>query len=380
MSKKPHIFIEADSISTDKMSGIGHATLEIIRAFDNFFATGNNRQKLTIIVPFGKKKFVKSYGFKNASIRSLPPGYRYVNFALTRTSMPIPVDLLYGKGVYIFPNYKTWWLLFSKSITFVDDVAFKIYPETINPKNLSYLNANIENWLRRADKIIAISEASRSELSGYFSEFKDKVETVRLGIDPTVFYPRNKNEVTKALKKYVLPKRYFLFVGNLEPRKNLINLLNAYKKYSDSNTTKTPLILIGADGWQNSNIYKRITQLKKTGYSIYMPSQYVLDGDLPAIYTGATALIQVSIHEGFGLPPLQATVCGTPTIVSDIPVFREILNNFKNVYYVNPQDIDQIVSSMFQAEHLIRIRHKISTDLTWQNSVENLYKVIDTVG
>lgn len=361
------------------MSGIGHATLEIIRAFDNFSTVDDNRVKLTIIVPYGKKKFVKVYGFKNVSIRSLPPGYKYVNYALTRTSLPIPIDLLYGKGVYIFPNYKTWWLLFSKSVTFVDDVAFKIYPDTINPKNLAYLNANINNWLHRTDKIITISKASKAEFDLYFPKYSEKVETVYLGVSPDVFYPRDKNEVSRVLNKYVLPKKYFLFVGNLEPRKNINNLLDAYKKYSDSNATKTSLLLIGGDGWQNTDIHKKIVMLQKAGYSIHIPSKYVLDIDLPAIYSGSVALLQISVHEGFGLPPLQARACGTPMIVSDLPVFKEILHNFSDVFYTNPHNIDQIINTMHQVEKSKSTQYRVSVELTWKSCVENLYKIIDTI-
>ncbi len=357
------------------MSGIGHTTLELIRELENF----NDKFKITIIVPYGKKRIVEKYGFKNVSVRSLPPGYKYVNYALTRTSLPIPVDIIYGRGVYIFPNYKTWWLLFSRSITFIDDVVFKIYPETINPKNLAYLNANFDTWLKRSNKIITISRSAKKEFEKFFPLYINKVETVYLGINPSVFYPRDKNEISKVLNKYNLPNKSFLFIGNLEPRKNILNLLEAYRSYCAISKIKLPLLIIGGDGWKNNDIHKKIKDLQKTGHKVIVPNKYVSDYDLPAIYTSATALVHVAIHEGFGLPPLQAQSCGTPVIASNLSVFHEILKK-ENTHYVDPTNINQISSFMIKAEkQFSRNRIKNRTNLTWENTVMNIFKIIDTM-
>ncbi len=369
------IIIEADSIVANKMSGIGHTTLELIRELENF----TDKFKITIIVPYGKKQVVEKYGFKNVLVRSLPPGYRYVNYALTRTSLPIPVDIIYGRGIYIFPNYKTWWLLFSRSVTFVDDVAFKIYPETINPKNLAYLNANFDTWLKRSNKIITISRSAKKEFEKFFPLYRNKVETVYLGINPLVFYPRDKNEISKVLNKYNFPNKSFLFIGNLEPRKNILNLLEAYSSYCVISKIKLPLLIIGGDGWKNNDIHKKIKDLQKTGHKVIVPDRYVSDDDLPAIYTSATALVHVAIHEGFGLPPLQAQSCGTPVIASNLSVFHETLKK-ENTYYVDPTNINQIANFMIKAEkQFSRNRIKNRTNLTWENTVMNLFKIIDTM-
>ena len=163
------------------MSGIGHATLEMIRVFDD--TLDNKKDKLVLAVPFGKKRFiVEKYGFKNAHVQSLPPGFKYVNYVLTRTSLPVPMDLYFGKGVYIFPNYKTWYVPFSRAVTFVHDVAFKIFPEATNPKNLVYLEKNFTRWLNRADVIISISKTSTQEVLRFFPWVKDKIQTIYLGV------------------------------------------------------------------------------------------------------------------------------------------------------------------------------------------------------
>ena len=314
------IIIEADAIVADNMSGIGHATLEIIRAMS--LQVKDTRDKLIIIIPFGKKKNILKHKLEGVSIRQLPPFYRYVNYALTRTSLPIPMDLLYGRGMYIFPNYKNWYVPFSQSITFVHDVAFKILPDTTNPKNLAYLNANFARWLKRTDTIVAISDESKREIAMYFPKYANKIVRIYLGIDKKTFYKRSPGEVNATLKKYTIKPSYFLYVGNIEPRKNLLTLLDAYKEYADTTKDDVQLVIIGGSGWNNGEILERIQQLVSDGYDINRPSRYVEDDNLPAIYSGCRALVHIALHEGFGLSLLQAQACGAPVVASNLAVFK----------------------------------------------------------
>lgn len=322
-----NIYIEADSIAMKKMSGIGHATLEITRAFD-VLCESDNSLRVTVLVPYGKKQSTRNrFRFKNIRIRTLPPGYKYVNYVLTRTSLPVPIDIWYGKGVYIFPNYKTWWVPFSRSITFVHDLAFQQYPETINPKNLAYLNANFNRWLKRATKIATISKSSADDIASYYPEYSHKTELVYLGVDTKMYSRQSQKHVAAVKKKYQLPKKYLLFIGNVEPRKNITGLLAAYKKYCDQESDRVPLVIVGGGGWNNEDIISEMTRLKKLGYDIRHPQQYVPDEDLPALYSGASLLVHVAIHEGFGLSLVQAMACGLPVIAGDNSSIPEVVGD-----------------------------------------------------
>jgi glycosyltransferase involved in cell wall biosynthesis len=334
----------------------------------------SSRDKLTIIVPFGKKEYLTKYDFKNVRIRSLPPGYKYVNYLLVRTSLPIPIDLIYGKGTYIFPNYKNWYVPFSKSITFMHDVAFKIFPDTTHPKNLEYLKANFSRWIKRADKIIAISNQSASELAQYFPDAKSKIETIYLGVDANVYCPRPTKEVKAAIKEYGLSNDYFLTVGNIEPRKNVLRTLEAYERYVDETKSKTQLVLVGGDGWKNENIKDKIASLIAGGYSVYRPKKYVQDEHLPALYSGARATIHTAVHEGFGLPPLQSQACGTPVVVSNLAVFKETLNDKASIY-IDPYDVMSIVRGMKKAGKMPSKVQVPKTDLTWDSTIKQLVKL-----
>lgn len=368
-----NIYIEADSIARTKISGIGHATLEVVHAFDRWLASADGAgNAVTIIIPFGTKGAVDGYGFKRIRVRVLPPGYKYINFLLVRTSLPIPIDLWFGKGVYIFMNYKTWWVPFSRAITFVQDVAFKKLPETIQPKNLPYMQANFTRWAKRADVLVTTSTQSAREFAEYFPEYVQKNTTIPLGVDLRQFRPQDNSTVREVLAEYELPERYFLYVSSIEPRKNVDGLLEAYRQYSDMVERPAALLLVGGDGWKNEQTLKRIRDMQESGYAVCRPSRYVESDALPALYSGAVALVSVSLHEGFGLSPLQAQACGTPIIASDIPVFKEVLLPV-NVTYVPYDDSAKIAEAMVKvAAAKNTLRKQPAIMLTWDNTASRL--------
>lgn len=348
MTEPMNIFIEADSIATDRVSGIGHATLEIIRSIERLVQINRANIKLTLIVPFGKKRLLSRYRFINIRVRTLPPGFKYVNFLLTRTSIPVPVDIWFGRGIYIFPNYKVWYTPFSESLMFLHDVSYKIHPQTTHPKNLTYMQLNMSRWLNRATKVLAISKSSADEILHYFPMIKNKLELVYLGVDSGFYYRRSSKEIESVKLKYLIDGKYFLYVGNIEPRKNILNLVNAYKIYCDKHKSEAnleKLVLVGGGGWNDQDIRTRIDELQKEGYNIIKPDKYVVDEDLPALYSGSVSLVHLSIHEGYGLSLAQAQACGSRIIASDLPVFRETLSP-TGVIYVPINGMDETIAAM----------------------------------
>lgn len=370
------IIFEADSIASERMSGIGHTTLEILKELDN---SQQSKHKIFVIVPWGKKKYVQeTHRFKKIHIRQLPPGYKYINYLLTRTPLPIPVELVYGFGVYVFLNYKNWPLFLSKSITFVHDIAYLVEPDTTHPKNLVYLKKNMPRWLKRTNKIISISEQSRKEFMRFFPEHSEKVEVIYLGVNPNVFNPSTASGDNRILKEIGLDEDYFLMVGNIEPRKNILRTVNAFKDYVDEKGNVKILCIIGGDGWRNRKIFDRILELQNSGYRIVRPDKYVNDQDLPQIYIKSKGLIHTAIHEGFGLPPVQALACGVPVLASLIPTFEETLKNEKAVVFVDPMSGSAIKEGMFELELLQHNKTPIN-QYTWSKTASKLSSVINEV-
>jgi glycosyltransferase involved in cell wall biosynthesis len=130
---------------------------------------------------------------------------------------------------------------------------------------------------------------------------------------------------------------------------------------------------VGADGWKNQDIKDKIWQLKNEGHKVIHPQKYVIDEDLPALYSGAHALLHVAIHEGFGLPPVQAQACGTYVIVSDLPVLREIVDS-KSALFVDSTSVGAIVKCLKKSpfKHQTHPHPKF----TWRNTVLEIRHLI----
>jgi glycosyltransferase involved in cell wall biosynthesis len=190
--------------------------------------------------------------------------------------------------------------------------------------------------------VATVSDSSKNEIIKYLNVPEQKIVVAKNAINKDVFYPRHKNEVEKVKRKHGL-KNYFIFIGNIEPRKNIQNLIAAFEEFSKEHKGMT-LFIVGGDGWLNEKIIKDVKDAKKNDIDVRMSDGYISpDEDLPALITGAKALIQPSWHEGFGMPVTQALACKTPVICSNIAVFREITAGWGGwVYFFNPKDIHNL--------------------------------------
>lgn len=269
-----------------------------------------------VFVHFRHIEKVRALGFKNIKIIRSPFSLRISNGLKIRGVQP-PLDLLFGKGIYVFPNYSSWPLLFSKSIPFIYDLSFEKYPEFAEPRNQAFLSDQVRKSTNRSSHIATISQNSKDEICHFYSVPNDKVGVYYPAVDRKVFFRRPPQEVNSVKKKYGITGNYILFVGNIEPRKNLKNLLLAYELLDEDIRQKHSLLLVGAKGWQDGEIFEIIKRLQKDGNKIQRPKGYVNDADLPAIYSGASLFVYPSIYEGFGIPPVEAMACGVPTITSN---------------------------------------------------------------
>ncbi len=346
LQKDYKIFVDALSIVSMRMSGIGHNTSGLIKALGKLPEVREHAQ-IYLIVPLWKKKFIQRHRFSpNVKIKVLPLPARFIALLLRLHLMP-PVDLLLGKGTYIFPNYRNWPLLGSKSYTYIHDTVFMRYPQFVQPKNLTYLKKYVPLWIKRADKIITLSEFSKTELIRYLQVPKAKIIVVSPGVDSSVFYQKDEEEIEKMKQKYNLyPRPYILYLGNIEPRKNLIRLVRAFNMLPMDIKSSYDLLLVGGDGWLSEEINNEIKKARANGSSIVKPKEYIVDSDLPALLSGASLLAHPALYEGFGISPLQAMACGTPVLIANNSSLPEVVGNAGVL--VNAEDENDI-SNKIQA-------------------------------
>ncbi len=209
-------------------------------------------------------------------------------------------------------------------ITVYDLSCFK-YPQTHPAARVRFFNEYLPPALERAQHILTISEFSKREIVDYFAIKAEKITVAYCGL-PVGFQPQSERQSELILKQYGLQyKKYFLYVGTIEPRKNLEILLDAYQQLPKDIQVHYKLVIIGACGWKFENFLQQAKALLER-QQLIMPG-YVSDRDLQHIMASAYCFLYPSLYEGFGIPPLEAMASGAPVITSDCASLPEVVGN-----------------------------------------------------
>ena len=240
--------------------------------------------------------------------------------------LPLPYSLFFPKkaDVNVFFNYDLPPGVKGKAVVYVHDMTCFRYPETMDKTVLRLLRRNLADSCRRADAIVTISDFSRAEILAFLDVPPEKLRVVPCGVDHSLFCPRTDLQALEALKRRLgIAGDYFLYVGTLEPRKNLPLLLQAFEALSQREADCPLLVLAGASGWRNTELSLALRSPALRGRVVcvgYLPRE-----ELPVLMSGAVAFVYPSLYEGFGMPPLEAMACGTPVIVSDRASLPEVV-------------------------------------------------------
>ena len=221
----------------------------------------------------------------------------------------------------------------------IHDLTTLIFPHHHSQLNRLYLRWALPVMARRADAIIADSHATKRDIVALLSAAPEKVTVVHLGVDTARFAPQAPAAVESVLASLGVRAPYVLAVGTLEPRKNLVTLLQAYATLPQS---APQLVLVGGKGWGDDRLALAIREMgladrvRLTGY--------VADELLPALYSGAEAFVYPSLYEGFGLPVLEAMACGAPVITSNVSSLPEVVGTA--ALLVDPHDVRQLAGAL----------------------------------
>ncbi|MBN2038033.1 MAG: glycosyltransferase family 4 protein [Chitinispirillaceae bacterium] len=302
------------------------------------------------------------------------PG-RCLDFLLKKTPVMKP-ETIFGKKIDIVHIPFEMVLKPSRipQVVTVHDVTFLRYPRYLNSSFVRVMTRNIRDIARHASLIIADSNNTKKELCEYMAIDERRVRVIYLGIDKRFHPPKNREAVERVLRKYGVTTPFILFVGAADPDKNLHRLAAAFGKVR-KNHPEVSLVFAGKKSWGYDALMAELHSMKCSRNILL--TGFVDSDDLPLLYAGASIFAMPSLHEGFGLPVLEAMACGTPVVTSTAASLPEVAGDVG--ICVDPYDEDALSGAL---EQLLENKEKRAmiiakglcraADFTWDKHARHL--------
>lgn len=310
-------------------AGIGRYTRELVHAivaqgpqhrYTLFYAAGGLDRRSPYLA--GLHELCRRHPYVRAVGIPLPP--RRLTQLWHRLRVPLPIEIFTGPiDVLHAPDFVPPPTHAGRVLVTVHDLSFRVHPECAYPSVRRYLEAAVPRAVRRAHVVLADSRATRDDLVRLLAVPTDKITVVYPGVAAR-FRPMDAAELVGARARLGLPNDFLLFVGTLEPRKNLPRLVAAYAQLvaTDARFATLPLILGGRRGWMYEPTLAAIAEHGMQERIRLI--DFIADDDLPIVYNLSRAFIYPSIYEGFGLPVVEALACGVPVVTCDNSSLPEV--------------------------------------------------------
>jgi glycosyltransferase involved in cell wall biosynthesis len=314
---------------------------------------------------------------KNFSIRIIPFPKFWTQLRISWEMIVRPVDIL------IIPASVLPLIHPKKSIVTVHDIAYELFDGIYTGFMQWYQKYSSRFASSHAARLLTVSESTKKDLVKVYHTDPDKISVTPLGYDTGEFYPRNYQETQAVLDKYGLVyQKYILFLGTIQPRKNLPKLVEAFEKLKKENHIEEKLAIFGGKGWLWESIIEKIKSAGKDGSVKYF--DYAPKEDLPFIYAGAKLLTLPATYEGFGLPPLEAMASGVPVVVSNLSSLPEVVGEAGVL--VDPSSVNSISQGLLKVlQHndlraeMIKNGLEQAKKFTWENTAKKTLEVIESL-
>jgi glycosyltransferase involved in cell wall biosynthesis len=295
-----------------------------------------------------------------------------------RLQLPLPIERWTGDlALFHAPDFVLPPTLpATKTVVTIHDLSFVHFPHFTMPGMLRYLNKWVPASVQRADHVIAVSEATRQDLIELYHTPPEKISVLYHGVGAE-FMPINTTQQQAIRQKYNLSTQpYFISVGTIQPRKNYITLIKAFNQLPpEARALKPLLLIIGGRGWHDEATVAAMQAQANIRWLGFVP-----DTDLPALYRAATALVYPSYYEGFGLPVLEAMVCGTPIISANTSALPEVVGQAG--FLVDPHDWLGMAANMAELllnkelyQRLSRASLAQATQFSWTTTAQQLLRL-----
>jgi glycosyltransferase involved in cell wall biosynthesis len=317
------------------------------------------------------------YPTPNLQFRSLPFSDDWLARLWHRLRLPVPVEVFTGRlDVFYSPDF----VLpptrrAARTLLTVHDLSFLLHPEAFVPALQHYLERVVPRAIARADRVLADSTNTKSDIVSLFGAPPDKVQVLYSGVDARFRPGGEPDEKARLQARYSMGRGpYVLSVGTLQPRKNYVRLIRAFAKLEPG----SQLLIAGGKGWLYEDIF---AEAEKHGDRVRVLG-FVDDADLPALYRNAALFAFPSLYEGFGLPVLEAMACAVPVVCSDASSLPEVAGDA--ALLVDPLDVDGLAGAMARALRDADLRRDMvarglaqAARFTWEQAARQLLDAFD---
>jgi glycosyltransferase involved in cell wall biosynthesis len=373
------ILFDANPLVSPSQTGISRTARGLIVALSNefpdeielighYFASYSKNSEIDLPA-------AKNIRYKKTSIVSR----RMVNM-LRRLGFYVPFEILVKErgDFLLFPDFVGWPSFYkTPSAPFIHDLTYLDLPDYVDKVNLYDLTKLVPKTISRASFVITNSEASKKRIIKAYNPIDKKILVEHIPLVNALAI--SSDEALKKTTKLGIKGKYIYFLGTLEPRKNLIGLLEAYGKLSTSFQNSYSLVISGGKGWNDSDITNKIDDLKSQGLNIVITG-YVSDEERAALFARASLYVMPSFYEGFGMQLLEAMFYKTPMLVSDIPVLREVAGNAAVYSKTDPnsirEGIENILKDSANQKTIVRYGETRLRDFTWKKVANEVYDEI----
>ncbi|MCX8037015.1 MAG: glycosyltransferase family 4 protein [Candidatus Sumerlaeia bacterium] len=297
--------------------------------------------------------------------------WRYLNWPPVERFLG-GVDVFHSPATYVPPQRR------GGRVTTVHDLYFLHHPEDCSLLGGRFLRATLPRRLKEMDRIITISEATRRDLIELLHVPPERIAVVYLGVDPRFRRVESPAERAAVCARYGLPDRFILFIGTLEPRKNVERLIEACARVRSEIRDAPHLVVAGSRAQGAAQVDAAVARFDLGGHVVF--AGYVPQADLPALYSAADLFVLPSLYEGFGMPVVEAMACGTPVVAGDTSSLRELVTGRGTL--VNPLHADDIARGIVQMLRDAPVRAacierglEFARTLTWERCAQQTLAV-----
>lgn len=281
-----------------------------------------------------------------------------------------------------FPIFPPPWHLECPSGWTVGDATPWLYPETMKLTSRWYYRVLGARAVKANRLLTTFTEASRADIVRILGVAPEQIHVVYPGLRSIFGVYQDSAAFERVRRLYSLPKSFFLFVGTLEPRKNLLRILSAFGRLKSEHRLEPDLVIVGRKGWLHAPIFEELRN-RRLAEHVHLTG-YVPDEDLVTLYNMARLLILPSLYEGFGLPCIEAMACRCPVVTSNRGALLEVTSDC--AVHCNPDDVNSIAEAILLAHTNSSLREKLvangfqrAASFSWTRYANQFLEIVDRV-